>query len=138
VGVKIPNFEQNIQEVIQPHEKLCPEVPLAGWDLALTKEVGPCLLEANLSCNFFKGSFDQQWYLEFIHDYFLFCETTEGGTSRSRGDPFERQVSDPQMLVKKIQYGTGERTALEKQAEKGREWKRRSGYDSFERQVSVG
>jgi hypothetical protein len=31
---------------------MLPDVPLAGWDVALTAE-GACLLEVNLSCNFF-------------------------------------------------------------------------------------
>jgi len=76
-GVKIPDFAAKLQTCIDAHEKLCPEVPLSGWDLALTKEAGPCLLEANLSCNFFKGSFDQSWYFDFIREYFVFCETLE-------------------------------------------------------------
>lgn len=76
-GIQIPDFQAKLQTCIEAHEKLCPEVPIAGWDLALTKEAGPCLLEANLSCNFFKGSFDQKWYFEFIKDYFIFCEQRE-------------------------------------------------------------
>lgn len=77
LGIQIPDFEEKLKTCIEAHAKLCPEVPLAGWDLALTKEVGPCLLEANLSCNFFKGSFDQESYFKFIADYLLFCERTE-------------------------------------------------------------
>jgi len=129
VGIQIPNFAENIKEVIQAHEKLCPEVPLAGWDLALTKEVGPCLLEANLSCNFFKGSFDHKWYFEFIRDYFLFCEQAEAEMKR-------RRDSDPRVLVKKTQYGTVAQTALQKEAERGRQWKRRSM--SWEPELSIG
>ena len=41
------------------HARMCPAVPLVGWDVALTTE-GTCLLEANLSCNFFRASFDKQ------------------------------------------------------------------------------
>lgn len=77
VGVHIPDFEQKLKPYIEAHEKLCPEVPVAGWDLALTKEAGPRLLAANLSCNFFKGSFDQQWYFDFIRQYFVYCEQKE-------------------------------------------------------------
>jgi hypothetical protein len=29
------------------------------------------LLEANLSCNFFRGSFDKEAYFSFVDDYFL-------------------------------------------------------------------
>ena len=39
---------------------MLPDVPLAGWDVAITKEAGVCLLEVNLSCNFFRGTFDQR------------------------------------------------------------------------------
>jgi len=77
-GITIPDFKAKVQTCIEAHEKLCPEVPLAGWDLALTREAGPCLLEANLSCNFFKGSFDQAWYFDFIRRYYTFCESLEG------------------------------------------------------------
>jgi len=31
---------------------------------------GTCLLEANLSCNFFRGSFDQKAYFDFVDSYF--------------------------------------------------------------------
>merc|ERR1712113_940549 len=84
VGIQIPDFQTKIKTCIEAHEKLCPEVPIAGWDLALTKETGPCLLEANLSCNFFKGSFDQTKYFKFIRDYFIFCERKEAQIKSAR------------------------------------------------------
>ena len=56
------------------HALMMPGVPLAGWDVALTAQAGVCLLEANLMCNFFRGTFDLPAYLDFIEDYFLFCE----------------------------------------------------------------
>jgi len=77
VGVQIPDFEEKLKTCIEAHEMLCPEVPIAGWDLALTAEAGPRLLEANLSCNFFKGSFDEKWYFDFIRQYFVYCEQKE-------------------------------------------------------------
>jgi glutathione synthase/RimK-type ligase-like ATP-grasp enzyme len=49
---------------------MMPGVPLAGWDVALTNK-GMVLLEANLSCNFFRGSFDKEAYFSFVDDYFL-------------------------------------------------------------------
>jgi hypothetical protein len=48
--------------VCDAHSKMLPDVPLAGWDVAMTEEHGMCLLEANLSCNFFNGSFDRAAY----------------------------------------------------------------------------
>jgi len=44
------------------------EVPLAGWDVAFTSE-GIFLLEANLSCNFFKGTFDRVAYIDLVDAY---------------------------------------------------------------------
>lgn len=120
VGIKIPNFEENMMECIKAHEKLCPEVPLAGWDLALTKEVGPCLLEANLSCNFFKGSFDQEWYFNFINEYFLFCEQVEA----EKEDPKAgKHLSNAHVLVHKTAGITS--SSLEELATTASQWKRR-------------
>ena len=36
--------------------------------LSSSKELPICLLEVNLSCNFFRGSFDRQFYLDFCED----------------------------------------------------------------------
>ena len=41
----------------------------AGWDVALTTKEA-CLLEANLSCNLFRGSFDEINYFECVESYF--------------------------------------------------------------------
>ena len=78
-GVQLPGFAQMLQTCSRAHELLCPRVPLCGWDLALTKEAGPCLLEVNLSCNFFKGTFDRPAYFKFMEDYARFCESEEAG-----------------------------------------------------------
>lgn len=40
------------------HYLMLPDVPFVGWDVALTDK-GIYLLEVNLSCNFFRGSFDK-------------------------------------------------------------------------------
>ena len=40
------------------HYRMLPDVPFVGWDVALTSK-GVYLLEVNLSCNFFRGSFDK-------------------------------------------------------------------------------
>ena len=56
----------------QSHLKMCPDVPFAGWDVVLSADpkVPVCLLEVNLSCNFFRGSFDKKLYLDFIDESF--------------------------------------------------------------------
>ena len=54
---------ERVRELVRKaHLKLCPGVPLVGWDVAITEEAGICLLEANLSCNFFRASFDRAAY----------------------------------------------------------------------------
>lgn len=50
------------------HFKMMPSVPLAGWDVAFTTQ-GIFLLEANLSCNFFKGTFDKGAYIDLVDAY---------------------------------------------------------------------
>jgi hypothetical protein len=68
------NTFQNIKEVLhlveESHLKMCPDVPLAGWDVVLSADpaLPVCLLEVNLSCNFFRGTFDRSTYLDFIED----------------------------------------------------------------------
>jgi len=68
-GNKFLEITKIKQIVESAHRELCPDVPLAGWDIALTKK-GIFLLEVNLSCNFFRGSFDKQTYIKFVSDYF--------------------------------------------------------------------
>jgi len=73
-GHTIPDIE-GIRELCEnAHFKLLPDVPLAGWDVAITKEAGMCLLEVNLSCNFFRGTFDQKEYFKFCNEYFSFLD----------------------------------------------------------------
>uniref|UniRef100_A0A7S3NHN2 Alpha-L-glutamate ligase-related protein ATP-grasp domain-containing protein n=1 Tax=Aureoumbra lagunensis TaxID=44058 RepID=A0A7S3NHN2_9STRA len=74
-GLKIPDFQKRILDVaLHAHKVMLPRVPIAGWDVVLSKSNGPCLLEVNLSCNFFRGSFDESKYYQFIHSYFSFCQ----------------------------------------------------------------
>lgn len=47
---------------------MMPEVPIVGWDVAFTTK-GIFLLEVNLSCNFFRGSFDLPRYIDLIDRY---------------------------------------------------------------------
>mmetsp|Transcript_4834 Transcript_4834/g.7769 ORF Transcript_4834/g.7769 Transcript_4834/m.7769 type:complete len:88 (+) Transcript_4834:1-264(+) len=62
--------------VVDAHLKLLPDVPLVGWDVACTDK-GMVLLEVNLSCNFFRGSFDNGAYVRFVDEYFAFLEAAE-------------------------------------------------------------
>jgi len=72
-GVKVAGRRVPIEAMqrlcIDAHATLLPDVPMAGWDVALTNK-GMLLLETNLSCNFFRGTFDEDKYFGFVHDYF--------------------------------------------------------------------
>lgn len=74
-GNVIPNIDGIRKLCEDAHLLLLPDVPLAGWDVAITKEAGMCLLETNLSCNFFRGTFDQRGYFGFVNEYFEFLDT---------------------------------------------------------------
>lgn len=67
-GESIPNIDECVALVRRAHARLLPNVPLVGWDVAITEEAGTCLLEANLSCNFFRASFDEKAYFTFVED----------------------------------------------------------------------
>jgi len=69
-GEFIPEIDKIKRLVENAHMMLLPDVPLAGWDVALTNK-GMLLLEVNLSCNFFRGTFDIDMYIRFMDDYFL-------------------------------------------------------------------
>jgi hypothetical protein len=61
-GNFVPDIKNLLALVEKSHFDLCPMVPFAGWDVVLSAdpELPVCLLEVNLSCNFFRGSFDQK------------------------------------------------------------------------------
>eukprot|EP00746_Dinoflagellata_sp_MGD_P008598 gnl/MRDRNA2_/MRDRNA2_117234_c0_seq1.p1 gnl/MRDRNA2_/MRDRNA2_117234_c0~~gnl/MRDRNA2_/MRDRNA2_117234_c0_seq1.p1 ORF type:complete len:129 (+),score=28.21 gnl/MRDRNA2_/MRDRNA2_117234_c0_seq1:2-388(+) len=61
------------QLCIDAHSILLPDVPMAGWDVALTNK-GVLLLETNLSCNFFRGTFDEDLYFNMVDEYFGLLE----------------------------------------------------------------
>jgi len=69
-GKTIPNMNSILDLVEESHLKLCPDVPFVGWDVVLSADskLPVCLLEVNLSCNFFRGEFDSKLYLDFIDD----------------------------------------------------------------------
>ena len=68
-GRHVKEIEEMLQMARQAHSQLLSHVPMAGWDLALTKD-GIKLLEVNLSCNFFRGSLNLPAYFAFVDKYF--------------------------------------------------------------------
>ena len=52
------------------------DVPMVGWDVAFTPK-GVFLLEVNLSCNFFRGSFDIPRYISIVDQYWNMLEKLE-------------------------------------------------------------
>jgi len=76
-GAVVPDLPGMLRLVEDAHYQMCPTVPLAGWDVVLSADpkLPVCLLEVNLSCNFFRGSFDQQVYLDFCQG--AFCKLQE-------------------------------------------------------------
>mmetsp|Transcript_18952 Transcript_18952/g.41287 ORF Transcript_18952/g.41287 Transcript_18952/m.41287 type:complete len:475 (+) Transcript_18952:389-1813(+) len=69
-GKVVPDIKDMLNLVEESHLRLCPDVPFVGWDVVLSSDpkLPVCLLEVNLSCNFFRGSFDKEIYLDFIDD----------------------------------------------------------------------
>ncbi|CAF0822302.1 unnamed protein product [Didymodactylos carnosus] len=74
-GVKWPNLSELIKIVCDAHEKMCADVPLIGWDVALTSK-GIMLLELNISCNFFNGKLDRRHYTNFCYDWFRVLDSS--------------------------------------------------------------
>lgn len=80
-GNYVPDIKSILALVEESHFKMCPDVPLAGWDVVLSADpkVPVCLLEVNLSCNFFRGSFDKKvridrdWTWTHVLDPYLLC-----------------------------------------------------------------
>lgn len=74
-GNYVPDIKGMLELAVDAHTKMCPSVPLAGWDVVLSdnKDVPVCLLEVNLSCNFFSADSikpKKQRYLDFVEDAF--------------------------------------------------------------------
>ena len=68
-GQMLDMIEEARKLVVASHYKLLPDVPMVGWDVAFCKD-GIFLLEVNLSCNFFRGTFDEQDYISFVDEHF--------------------------------------------------------------------
>lgn len=90
-GKVVPNLQGILELVQDSHLKMCPDVPFAGWDVVLSADpnVPICLLEVNLSCNFFRGSFDKKVYLDFIDDSFVALQV-DRLTADQEGKKFKR------------------------------------------------
>lgn len=90
-GEVVPDIKGILTLVQDAHLKMCPDVPLAGWDVVLSSDpkVPVCLLEVNLSCNFFRGSFDKQVYLDFIDKSFASLQA-DRLTADQQGKVFKR------------------------------------------------
>merc|ERR1711990_1286406 len=75
VGREMPMLNESLDMVRRAHAALCADVPLCGWDVALvdcaeTGKPKPVLIEVNLSCNFFLGSYDAGEFYEFCESRF--------------------------------------------------------------------
>eukprot|EP00284_Hemiselmis_tepida_P018521 CAMPEP_0174928216 /NCGR_PEP_ID=MMETSP1355-20121228/22795_1 /TAXON_ID=464990 /ORGANISM="Hemiselmis tepida, Strain CCMP443" /LENGTH=638 /DNA_ID=CAMNT_0016174365 /DNA_START=51 /DNA_END=1963 /DNA_ORIENTATION=- len=68
-GWRIPDFASIRDMVSEAHGKMAAGVPLIGWDVGLTTG-GILLLEANLSCNFFRASYDRDRYHNLLDEHF--------------------------------------------------------------------
>lgn len=95
-GTNIPRMAEIRKLVEDAHTKMCPGVPLVGWDVALTDSHGMVLLEGNFSCNFFRGTFDKEWYFEMVDEYFAALEAANSATGPK--GPFRPPV-DPRVAA---------------------------------------
>jgi len=62
-------WEAAMDIVVRSHYNMLPDVPMVGWDVAFCED-GIFLLEVNLSCNFFRGTFDTEDYFSFVDGHF--------------------------------------------------------------------
>jgi Sugar-transfer associated ATP-grasp len=55
-GNYVPDIQNMLHLAERAHYDMCPLVPMAGWDVVLSADskLPMCLLEVNLSCNFFR------------------------------------------------------------------------------------
>jgi hypothetical protein len=75
-GKVIPGMQMALDIVVASHYKLMRDVPIVGWDVTFTPN-GIYLLEVNLSCNFFRGSFDMAEYIAFVDAHWSHIERLE-------------------------------------------------------------
>lgn len=75
-GNCVQDMEKALAIVINSHFSMMRDVPLVGWDVTFCPD-GIFLLEVNLSCNFFKGTFDKPQYIEFVDSHWCTLEKLE-------------------------------------------------------------
>lgn len=80
-GYTIPDMQAALDIVVQSHYNMLADVPMVGWDVAFCKN-GIYLLEVNLSCNFFRGTFDVPAYLSFVDDHFRDLEARSANAAK--------------------------------------------------------
>eukprot|EP01061_Rhynchopus_euleeides_P018421 TRINITY_DN30496_c0_g1_i1.p1 TRINITY_DN30496_c0_g1~~TRINITY_DN30496_c0_g1_i1.p1 ORF type:complete len:425 (+),score=174.14 TRINITY_DN30496_c0_g1_i1:57-1331(+) len=68
-GCVLKSAETASEMCLQGHRKLLTDVPVCGWDVAVTDTDGPVLLEANLSCNLFGGQYDKERFAGIVDTY---------------------------------------------------------------------
>lgn len=75
-GQAVPDMDQAVDIVVKTHFEMMPDVPMVGWDVTFTPK-GVFLLEVNLSCNFFRGTFDIPSYIATVDQFWLMLEKKE-------------------------------------------------------------
>uniref|UniRef100_A0A7S1UG28 Alpha-L-glutamate ligase-related protein ATP-grasp domain-containing protein n=1 Tax=Phaeomonas parva TaxID=124430 RepID=A0A7S1UG28_9STRA len=75
-GKKLLGCQEMLDMCVDSHYQMLKDVPLVGWDVAICAppDEGQWLLEVNLSCNFFRGSFDKDKYFDFLEEYLVALE----------------------------------------------------------------
>jgi len=77
-GRRIEEIDRIVKVCKDAHFKALPRVPIVGWDVVLCSEEdvpgGICLLEVNLSCNFFRGVFDEDKWWRFVKEVIVEME----------------------------------------------------------------
>ncbi|KAI9026910.1 hypothetical protein DFJ74DRAFT_704340 [Hyaloraphidium curvatum] len=68
-GKSLPDVPGMLDLVVRSHFKMLPDVTIVGWDVAYTTR-GIFFLEVNLSCNFFRGTFDVPAYFDWVDSQF--------------------------------------------------------------------
>ncbi|DBA01282.1 TPA: LOW QUALITY PROTEIN: hypothetical protein N0F65_001787 [Lagenidium giganteum] len=98
-GNVVKEIKQMKKLVEEAHFKLMKDVPLCGWDVALTNK-GVLLLEVNISCNFFRGTFDQPWYFKFLDEYFRHLETLPAPKGNKKSEFHSAQTGRAELDVR--------------------------------------
>ena len=76
-NISVKNFDRITNLAETAHKKLVPNIPIAGWDIAMVsedinyKDGDIFLLEGNFSCNLYNGIFSKIEYYSFLENEFL-------------------------------------------------------------------